>query len=91
MPQSVLQVDAFTDNIGKIAVPTAASGARFQQALSGMNVTSNDEAIRCGTGFEGHIASERPTSKPRGNRRRSVDAQRNRIDAGRSQIEECFG
>ena len=48
-------VDAFTADIGKITVPTLASGAVFQQGVTGMNVVSNVAGITAGTGMAGNI------------------------------------
>ena len=38
-------MDAFTDSLDKIGVPTAKSGARFQQNVANMNVYSNVKGI----------------------------------------------
>jgi len=46
-------MDAFTDNVGKIGVPTAWSGARFQQNVSNMNVYSNVKGVVTGIGLAG--------------------------------------
>ena len=46
-------MDAFTDALDKIGVPTAASGARFQQNVSNLNVYSNVKGIVTGTGLTG--------------------------------------
>jgi len=48
-------MDAFTTDAGKIAVPTVASGAVFQQAVSGMNVISNSPGILNGTNLAGNL------------------------------------
>jgi hypothetical protein len=48
-----VSMDAFTDDAGKIGVPTAASGARFQQNVTNMNVSSNVNGIVTGTGLTG--------------------------------------
>jgi hypothetical protein len=48
-------VDAFTTDAMKIGVPTLASGAFFQQAVSGMNVISNAPGISTGNGLSGQI------------------------------------
>ena len=59
-------VDAFTADVGKIAVPTAASGAVFQQGVTGMNVVSNVPGIIAGTGLAGNMEFW-PTSYTAGN------------------------
>lgn len=48
--QSVfVSMNAFTDSLDKIGIPTFASGARFQQNVSGMNVYSNVKGVVTGT------------------------------------------
>ena len=46
-------MDAFTTDIGKIGVPTAASGASFQQNVTNLNVVSNVAGLVTGTGLTG--------------------------------------
>ena len=48
-----VSLDAFTDDLGKIGVPTPASGARFQQNVANMNVYSNVSGIVAGMGLNG--------------------------------------
>jgi sialate O-acetylesterase len=48
-----VSMDAFTDSLGKIGVPTLQSGARFQQNVANMNVVSNAKGIVNGTGLGG--------------------------------------
>ena len=48
-------VDAFTADVGKIAVPTVATGAVFQQGVTGMNVVSNVPGVSTGTGLAGNL------------------------------------
>ena len=48
-------VDAFTADAGKTGVPTLASGAVFQQGVTGMNVVSNVPGISQGTGLAGNL------------------------------------
>ena len=48
-----VSMDAFTDDAGKIGIPTTASGARFQQNVANMNVYSNVKEIVTGTGIAG--------------------------------------
>ncbi len=48
-------VDAFTQDVGKIGVPTLVSGAVFQQNVSSMNVVSNVPGIITGGGLSGNI------------------------------------
>lgn len=48
-----VSMDAFTDALGKIGVPTAQSGAQFQQNVANMNVVSNVKGVVNGTGLAG--------------------------------------
>ena len=48
-----VSMDAFTDSLEKIGVPTANSSARFQQNVSNMNVYSNAKGIVTGTSLAG--------------------------------------
>jgi sialate O-acetylesterase len=48
-----VSTDAFTKELGKIGVPTAASGASFQQNLTRMNVRSNVAGIVTGDDLAG--------------------------------------
>ena len=46
-------MDAFTTDAGKVGVPTAPSGASFQQNVANLNVVSNVAGIVTGTGLNG--------------------------------------
>ncbi|MCE5240991.1 sialate O-acetylesterase [bacterium] len=46
-------MDAFTDDLGKIGVPTLASKANFQKKVTNLNVVSNVEGIAPGSGLKG--------------------------------------
>jgi sialate O-acetylesterase len=48
-----VSMDAFTDALDKIGVPTVSSGARFQQNVANMNVYSNVKGIVTRTGLTG--------------------------------------
>lgn len=48
-----VSMDAFTSDLGKIGVPAASSGARFQQKVAKMNVLSNVKGVATGTGLKG--------------------------------------
>ena len=50
---ALVTLDAFTNDIKKIGVPTKATNARFQQNVTGMTVKSNVEGIKNGTYPEG--------------------------------------
>ncbi len=48
-----VSMDAFTDSLDKIGVPTVTSGARFQQTVANLNVYSNVRGIVTGTNLAG--------------------------------------
>jgi len=48
-----VSMDAFTDDASKIAVPTVASGAAFQQNVAKLNVYSDVKGIVTGTNLDG--------------------------------------
>ncbi|HCE45297.1 MAG TPA: hypothetical protein DET40_17290 [Lentisphaeria bacterium] len=50
-----VSMDAFTDDLGKIGVPTSESKASFQQLITNMNVHSNVKGIVTGKGLKGNI------------------------------------
>jgi lysophospholipase L1-like esterase len=48
-------MDAFTQDVNKIAVPTLGSGAFFQQPVTNLSVLSNVAGLATGTGMSGNI------------------------------------
>lgn len=48
-----VSMEAFTDSLAKIGIPTASSGAHFQQNLNRLNVYSNVRGIVTGTNLTG--------------------------------------
>ena len=50
-----VSMDAFTTDPAKVGVPALATGATFQQPVSGMNVFSNVAGLTTGTGLTGQI------------------------------------
>jgi sialate O-acetylesterase len=48
-----VSMDAFTDSLDKIGVPTAVSGGHFQQNVASLNVYSNVRGIVTGTNLSG--------------------------------------
>ena len=50
-----VSMDAFTDDLGKIGVPTIDSNACFQQLLTNMDVYSNVKDVVNGKGLKGNI------------------------------------
>lgn len=52
-----VSMDAFTDDVTRIGIPTLASKAHFQARVTNMNVISNAPGIAMGTGLNGNIES----------------------------------
>jgi len=50
-----VSMDAFTDSLGKIGVPTFESKAVFQQYVANLTVLSNVKAMATGSGLRGNI------------------------------------
>lgn len=48
-------MDPFTDDLGKVGVPTFESGAFFQMEVVGMEVRSSSERVESGTGKVGNL------------------------------------
>jgi sialate O-acetylesterase len=48
-------MDAFTDDLRKLGIPTLASKAHFHQAVQNLTVISNADGIATGTGLKGGI------------------------------------
>ncbi len=48
-----VSMDAFTDDLGKIGVPTVASGASFQRNVANMDVYSSVKGVKEGTSLPG--------------------------------------
>lgn len=62
-----VSMDAFTQDAGKIGVPTAASGARFQQKVANLNVFSDVAGVVTGTGLAGGNIEFWPNNYSQGN------------------------
>jgi sialate O-acetylesterase len=60
-------MDAFTDSLGKIGIPTVESGAHFQQNVSHLNVFSNVREITTGTNLSGGNIEFWPNNYGQGN------------------------
>jgi sialate O-acetylesterase len=50
-----VSMDAFTDDLNMIAIPTLNSGASFQQSVSHMFITTNVDSLSVGDSVEGNI------------------------------------
>jgi sialate O-acetylesterase len=60
-------MDAFTDSLGKIGIPTVESGAHFQQNVAHLNVYSNVREITTGTNLSGGNIEFWPNNYGQGN------------------------
>ena len=77
-----VSMDAFTDDPAKIAVPTVASGAAFQQNVSNLNVYSNVKGIVNGTNLQGGNIEFWPNDYVEANVANVPDAAADRYDFG---------
>ncbi len=50
-----ISMDAFTDNVKKIGIPTLASKASFQQKVKNLNVFTSEKGLATGLGIDGNI------------------------------------
>jgi sialate O-acetylesterase len=84
-------MDAFTDDAGKIGVPTVASGARFQQNLSHLNVFSNVSGVTTGTDLAGGNIEFWPNSYTQANAAHVPNASDATFDFGDQPSEQVDG
>lgn len=77
-----VSADAFTKELAKIAVPTVASGASFQQALAHMNVRTNVSGIVSGDDLSGGNIEFWPSNYGPGNAAQIPDARADVYDFG---------
>lgn len=50
-----VSMDSFTTDVKQIGIPTVASGARFQQPVTALDVYSTTSAVSVGTGLSGNM------------------------------------
>jgi sialate O-acetylesterase len=77
-----VSMDAFTDDLGKIGVPTMGSGAFFQQNVANMNVYSNVSGIVTGLGLKGGNIEFWPSNYGQRNSVNVPDASNENYDFG---------
>jgi sialate O-acetylesterase len=77
-----VSMDAFTDSLDKIGVPTATSGGRFQQDVTGLNVYSNVRGILSGTNLAGGNIEFWPNNYGAGNAAKVPNASDDAYDFG---------
>jgi sialate O-acetylesterase len=77
-----VSLDAFTQDAGKIGVPTFRSGAFFQQSVTNLNVFSNVKDIVTGTGITGGNLEFWPNNYGPGNSLKVPNASDSVFDFG---------
>ncbi|HEY3319078.1 MAG TPA: hypothetical protein VGP72_01180 [Planctomycetota bacterium] len=77
-----VSMDAFTDDLGKIGVPTFGSGAHFQQNVANMNVYSNVAGVVNGTALAGGNIEFWPHNYGPRNAANVPDASNDKYDFG---------
>ncbi len=77
-----VSMDAFTDSLDKIGVPTYQSKARFQQNLAHMNVYSNVKEIVTGTDLDGGNVEFWPNNYGPNNAAKVLNASSSGFDFG---------
>jgi sialate O-acetylesterase len=77
-----VSMDAFTQDLSQIGVPTAGSGAHFQQDVAAMNVLSNVQGIVTGTGLTGGNIEFWPNNYGPGNSTQVPNASSETYDFG---------
>jgi sialate O-acetylesterase len=86
-----VSMDAFTDALGKIGVPTFKSGARFQQNVGNMNVYSNVKGIVAGMGLAGGNLEFWPSNYGPANSANVPNASSDVFDFGDAPAEQAEG
>ena len=88
-----VSMDAFTDSVDKLGVPTFQSGARFQQNVANLNVYSNVKGLVTGTGLAGGNIEFWPDNYGPGNAANVPNASSQMYDFGdeRSAPEDGYG
>jgi sialate O-acetylesterase len=84
-------MDAFTNDITKIGVPTAASGAHFQQNIANLNVFSNMPGIVAGENLSGGNIEFWPNNYAPNNTAGVPNASNDTFDAGDSPTDPVDG
>jgi len=86
-----VSMDAFTDDLGRIGVPTARCGARFQQNVANLNVVSNVKGVVTGTGLAGGNVEFWPNNYGPGNSAKVPNASDQAYDFGDEPSEPADG
>lgn len=86
-----VSMDAFTDSLDKIGLPTFQSGSHFQQNVSHMNIWSNAKGITTGTGLAGGNIEFWPNNYGPGNSAKVPNASGQVYDFGDEPAEPVDG
>ena len=86
-----VSMDAFTDEAGKIAVPTLASGAAFQQNVTNMNVYSDVKDVVTGSSLQGGNIEFWPNNYTQANVGNVPNASAERYDFGDQRTDPVDG
>ncbi len=86
-----VSMDAFTDNLGKIGVPTVASQAHFQQNVGKLNVISNVKGLVTGTGLDGGNIEFWPNNYAPNNSAKVPNADDKKYDFGNQPVDPVDG
>ncbi len=86
-----VSMDAFTHDLGKIGVPTVASGAFFQQKVTNLNILSNVKDIVTGSGLAGGNLEFWPNNCTPDNAAKVPDASAQVYDFGDAPIDPVNG
>ena len=86
-----VSLDAFTQSLDKLGIPTVASGARFQQSITGMNVFSNVKGIVTGTNLAGGNLEFWPNNYGQANAANVPNASAQTYDFGDEPVDPADG
>jgi sialate O-acetylesterase len=86
-----VSMDAFTDDLGKIGVPTVTSGAMFQRDVANLNVFSNVKGLATGTGLKGGNIEFWPHNYATENAANVPNASSETYDFGDKPVEPAAG
>ena len=86
-----VSMDAFTDSLDKIGVPTLQSGARFQQNVAHMNVFSDVKGIVTGTNLTGGNIEFWPNNYTAANSANVPNASSDTYDFGDQPVDPADG
>ncbi len=86
-----VSMDAFTDDLSKIGLPTVKSKAQFQQKLRNLNIISNVKGIICGEGIDQGNIEFWPHNYLPANSARTQNASETKYDFGDKPVAPAAG